>query len=127
MTQTYNTIRLERADHVAEIVLNRPGQLNAIDQEFFRELRDAFQELDADQTVRAVLLWSEGRAFSVGLNLREGQNILPGRDAFASDAARNRALHDAIVDFQNCFSKVRKCRKPVIAAIGGLCIGGGLD
>ncbi len=127
MTMTYHTIRLERSGGVAEIVLNRPGQLNAIDLEFFREIRAAFQEVGADDSVHAVLLWSEGRAFSVGLNLREGQSLLPGREAFASDAARNRALYDTIVNFQSCFSEVRKCRKPVIAAIAGLCIGGGLD
>jgi enoyl-CoA hydratase len=127
MTQTYNTIRLERAGGVAEIVLNRPAQLNALDLDFFREIRAAAEEVDRDNDVRAVLLWAEGRAFSVGLNLREGQSLLPGREAFASDAARNRALYDAIVSFQGSFSAVRKCRKPVIAAVGGLCIGGGLD
>jgi enoyl-CoA hydratase len=123
----YQTIRLERAGNTAEIVLNQPAQLNAFDREFFREIRDAFQTVDADDEIRVVLLWSEGRAFSVGLNLREGHTLLPGREAFASDAERNRALHQTIRDFQSSFSAARKCRKPVIAAIGGMCLGGGLD
>lgn len=123
----YQTIRLERAGNTAEIVLNRPAQLNALDLEFFREIRDAFQSLDDDSEVRVVLLWSEGRAFSVGLNLREGHTLLPGREAFASDADRNHALYQMIREFQSSFSAARKCRKPVIAAIGGMCLGGGLD
>ena len=124
---TYTSIRLDRAGHVAEIALNRPAQLNAFDREFFTEIREAIRELDADDAVRAILLWAEGRAFSVGLNLREGESLLPGREAFASEADRNRALLDTIRTFQASFSAVRKCRKPVIAAIGGMCLGGGLD
>jgi enoyl-CoA hydratase len=127
MTPSYHSIRLDRAGAVAEIVLNRPAQLNAFDGDFFREIRDAAAVCDSDPSIRAVLLWAEGRAFSVGLNLREGESLLPGREAFASDADRNHALFETIRSFQAGFSAVRRCRKPAIAAVSGLCLGGGLD
>src|SRR5207253_9855833 len=65
--------------------------------------------------------------FSAGLNLKEAMGLVPDLADCASDAARNRILQRTIADFQDCFQSVRRCRKPVIAALHGLCIGGGLD
>jgi len=120
-------IRIDRAGFVAEVVLNNPGRLNAMEPNFVHEVREAFRALDADDSVRAVVVWAEGRIFSSGLNLKEAMGLIPERRADLSDAARNRVLYRTIVDFQDCFNQVRRCRKPTIAAVHGMCIGGGLD
>ena len=59
--EEYSTIRVERDGPVAEVVLARPEKLNAMSRGFFFEIRRAFEELDADRDVRAVVLWAEGR------------------------------------------------------------------
>lgn len=126
MNEPYEHIRLERDGHRAEVVLDNPGKLNAMSPEFFHEIRRAFGALDADAEVRVVLVWAEGRIFSSGLDLAEAGRLIPERPG-ESHAAVSRRLYETIVDFQDCFSAIGRCRKPVIAAVHGWCMGGGLD
>lgn len=123
----FTLVRVDQMGPVAEVVLNNPGQLNAMGRTFFTEIREIFTRLDRDPAVHAVLIWAEGRIFSSGLNLKEAGSLIPARTPGQSDAARNRILRDLITEFQDCFTRVRKCRKPVIAAVHGMCLGGGLD
>jgi enoyl-CoA hydratase len=123
----YRLIRLERQGAVAEIVLNNPGTLNAMLPDFFAELEHAFNSVAKDASVGAVLVWAEGRVFSVGLDLNAAMGLIPELDASTSTAARNMALYGLIRNFQACFTAVRRCSKPVIAALHGMCLGGGLD
>jgi len=131
MTKPYTTIRVDRRDHVAEVVLNTPERLNAMTTKFFHEVKYAFEELDADPTVRAVVVWAEGRMFTCGLDLKEAATgVLGGggaNGAGRSAAARNFTFYKTIKSFQDCFSALQECRKPVIAAVHNKCIGGGLD
>jgi enoyl-CoA hydratase len=127
MNEPYRLLQVERSGAVAEVVLNNPGRLNAMDTGFFHEVRRAFHEVDADPAVRAVIVWAVGRVFSAGLNLKEAMGLIPDLADCASDAARNRILQRTIADFQDCFQAIRRSRKPTIAAVHGLCIGGGLD
>jgi enoyl-CoA hydratase len=127
LIESYTLIRVEVREHLAEVVLDNPGRLNAMGTRFFHEIRDAFTKLDRDSTVHAIIVWAEGRVFSSGLNLKEAAGLIPERDSDLSDAARNRVIYDTILDFQSCFSQIQKTRQPVIAAVHGLCIGGGLD
>lgn len=123
----FTRLRLDGNGPVTEVVLNNPGRLNAMDRTFFLELREAFQLLGRDPEVRTVVIWAEGRIFSSGLDLHQAMGLIPPRNSSQSDAARNRVLHELIVEFQGCISQVRKCPKPVIAAVHGMCLGGGLD
>ena len=130
----YSTIRVERSDHVAEIVLARPEKLNAMTTGFFHEVRDATRALERAPDVRVIIVRAEGRMFTAGLDLKEavstldfGESRKDGSGRRSSDATRNFALYDTIVDLQECFSVLATCRKPVIAAIHGKCIGGGVD
>ena len=127
MSESFKLIRLDVRGHVAEVVLDNPGRLNAMEPRFFQEIRDAFVRLDREPEVRAVVVWAEGRVFSSGLNLKEATGLIPPRESGLSDAARNRVIFDTIRDFQSCFSQIQRTRQPVIAAVHGLCIGGGLD
>lgn len=123
----FQRLRLDRAGPVAEVVLDNPGRLNGMDRTFFTEIREMFTRLDRDPEIRVVLLWAEGRIFSSGLSLQDAMGLMPAKTPQQSDASRNQLLHDLIVEFQGCISQVRKCRKPVLAAVHGMCLGGGLD
>ncbi len=127
MSNDYTAIRIDRDGPIAEVVLDNPDKLNAMGLNFFPEIRNAFRELDRDRSVQAVLLWAEGRIFTAGLNLKEAMGGIVGGGSDKSEAVRNAGLYETIRDLQDCFTTVEKCRKPVIAAVHGKCIGGGLD
>ena len=120
------TLAVDLADGVAEIRLNRPDRSNAMNEAMWQELRTAFAWADATPAVRVVILAGAGRNFCAGIDLA----MLGGvAEAVAHpDPARSReALRRLILDLQDCLSSVERCRKPVLAAIQGACIGGAVD
>lgn len=120
------TLTIELSAHVAEVRLNRPERSNAISAAMWQELRTAFVWADATPEVRVVVLSGVGKNFCSGIDLA----LLAGVSATlpAGDPARrNEALRRLIVDLQDCLSAVERCRKPVLAAIQGACIGAGVD
>jgi enoyl-CoA hydratase len=121
------SLEVEVADGIAEVVLVGPGKGNAMGPDFWREVPLAFEELDRNASVRAVLVRGSGGNFSYGLDLMAMAATLGPLVAGAQMAADRQRLLDLIVDLQRSFNRVAECRKPVIAAIAGWCIGGGLD
>jgi enoyl-CoA hydratase len=121
---TYASMRVAIADGVAEVTLVGPGKGNAMGPDFWRELPQVFVALDMDDSVRAVLLRGEGQHFSYGLDLPAMMSQLAPGDHLAADRTR---LLDMISTMQGAVTQVQACRKPVIAAVSGWCIGGGLD
>ncbi len=115
--------------HIAEIVLDRPEKLNAMAPVFFEEIRAAFEQADRDEEVRAVILRAEGKHFTAGLDLVAASTevLRPDPDAATSPVTSNRKLYRLIRDWQQSISAAERCRKPVIAAVHGHCIGGGVD
>lgn len=110
-------LRLEVSDHVAVLTLDRPDKLNAIDVAMDRALNQLVYELNADDDVRVVILTGAGeRAFCVGSDLTD----LEGYGT--SWQYRNRV--DRQLDYA---LGLLRLRKPVIAAVHGYCIGGGLE
>jgi enoyl-CoA hydratase/carnithine racemase len=109
-------------DGVAQVRLNRSDKLNALTLPLLRELRDTARMLHGDRTLRAVVLAGEGGTFSAGLD-------------FASVARDRRGLLRAFVPspwqgtnlFQECCVAWRRLPVPVIAAVEGHCLGGGLQ
>jgi len=135
MSERFSNIRYDRRGPVAEIVLDRPEKLNAMPFELFYEMRDVFTEIDEDDEIRAAIVRAEGRMFTAGLDLK---SAMPGfvaaaggngngRDSSSSRASQNLKLYRTIKDLQDCFTTIERCRKPVIAAVHGKCIGGGVD
>ena len=118
---------VQRRGHVAEVTLRGPGKGNAMGPDFWRELPVVFQALDTDPEVRAVVLTGSGGTFSYGLDLPA---MLPrwseALSAGALAGPRTRLL-DEIRTLQAAMDSVAVCRKPVVAAISGWCIGGGVD
>ena len=113
-------------DHqIAEVRLNRPTAINAMNTDFWRELPAIISTLDNLGSVRVVILSASGKHFTAGMDLQvfEGMttedNIEPAR---AAEKQRR-----WIMALQDVFSALETARMPVISAIQGACIGGGVD
>ncbi|MCH7960507.1 MAG: crotonase/enoyl-CoA hydratase family protein [Candidatus Hydrogenedentes bacterium] len=129
MSEEYTVIRLDRRGDVAEVVLNNPDRLNAMAPIFFQEIRRVFEEIDQDPEIRVAILWAEGRLFTAGLDLKASAGTLGADPSNGSGSMvnQNYAFYRHVRELQACFSAPEKCRKPVIAAVHGHCIGGGVD
>jgi len=127
-----SVLTIDRRGRTATLWLDRPEARNAMGPAFFEQLPSAMAELSADAEVRAVVLAARGPHFSVGLDLKAvGQMLLSpagsGGDRAPSMAARAGAARADIVRLQRAVTSVADCPKPVVAAVHGYCIGGGVD
>ena len=120
----FETLTVESKDGVAWLRLNRPKQANALDPTAWRELREAVDGLDADPTVRVVVLAGTGKHFCSGIDL----SMLATLRSDDPDPARAaEALRRTILDLQDVMTSVERCRVPVVAAVHGACVGAGMD
>lgn len=115
------------SDHIAEITLIGPGKGNAMGPDFWQELPELFGHLDTDPGVRAVVLTGSGKNFSYGLDLVAMGGTLSGVLAGDAKAAPRTEFLDSLRKLQAGITAVADCRKPVVAAVSGWCIGGGVD
>jgi Delta3,5-Delta2,4-dienoyl-CoA isomerase len=126
-------ITVERSNQVAVVWLDRPKKLNALAPAFWREFPAVIGDLGADEQVRAIVIAGKGRAFTVGLDLGAFAPVLatgsmdPEADPPGTPVAQRKALQQLIKTMQRTPSSVADCPKPVIAAVHGHCIGGGVD
>lgn len=118
----YTRFKVEKEGFIRWLVLSRPDKRNAMDEDFFREMTEAFADFDQDPEVRVVVVRGEGKGFSAGIDL----GALSGLVQSTSVDAREQ-LRWFILQGQASFTAVELCRKPVIAAVHGFCIGGGVD
>lgn len=146
-------LALEHDGPVAILWLDRPEARNAMGPDLWRDLPRAMARLSSDDAVRAVVLAARGPHFSVGLDLKALGAILSGGATGTADeggpagddggdgggdggpparqatsvASRARSTRQAILRLQSAVSAVADCTKPVVAAVHGYCIGGGVD
>lgn len=127
MTERFVSMSVERAANVARVTLLGPGKGNALGPDFWRELPVVFAELDRDTEVRAVVLTGSGKHFSFGLDLPA---MAPRWAPLLADRALARPRTEFLEEvrqLQAAIDSVAACRKPVVAAVSGWCVGGGLD
>lgn len=124
----FETLNVTRPrEFVVQVEMNRPKKLNAMNRAFWRECRECFQRLSTDKDCRVVVLSGAGKIFTAGLDLADMSDIGiisnpeldPSRKAFM--------FRNTIKDYQETFTVIEKCSKPVIAAIHSACVGGGVD
>ncbi|MGV9413242.1 crotonase/enoyl-CoA hydratase family protein [Nocardia sp. NPDC003693] len=122
----WKAFEVESKDHVATVTLTGPGKGNAMGPDFWRELPLIFGELDADPEVRAIVLAGSGKHFSYGLDLPAMAPVFGPLLGGALAGPRTDFLKQ-VRSMQDSVTAVANCVKPVIAAVQGWCIGGGLD
>ena len=123
-----SAFEIETDDGVSTLWLADPARRNAMGPAFWDGLPDVMASLGGDPDVRAIVLAARGPHFTVGLDLAGMAGSLSGAgDGGSSGAAtRLRLLHE-ITRLQRSITAVADCPKPVIAAVHGWCIGGGID
>jgi enoyl-CoA hydratase len=112
---------------VADVVLTGPGKGNAQGPSFWKECPEVFAALDADDAVRCVVVRGGGKGFCTGLDLVAMGGELGPLLAAGAGAGERQQLLDVIGRMQRALSSIFLCKKPVVAAVHGWCIGGGLD
>lgn len=112
----YEFLKVEEADQVAQVVINREKFLNALNAQVLQEIRECFTGLSTQDGIRAVVVTGAGdKAFVAGADIAAMGRMSP------SEAGKFGALgHGAM-------NAIDECRKPVIAAVNGFCLGGGLE
>lgn len=130
MTQTsaYKAFSVDVTESVAVVRLLGPGRGNMMGLDFWAELPAVFADLDGDPSVRAVVIAGRGDHFSVGLDVAEVLGPWLGKlNGAAPQASLRLELRRIIDQLQSGISSLATCSKPVIAAVSGWCIGGGVD
>jgi enoyl-CoA hydratase len=121
----YQAFCVELKDKVAHVVINRPEKINAMNADFWSEIIQIFRWADDTDAVRAVVISGAGKHFSSGIDL---MMLAQAGSQQGTDVGRNaEKLRRTILQLQESFNAVDRCRKPVLAAIHGYCLGGAID
>ena len=108
---------IEKENKIATLTINRPQSLNALNKQTIQELSEAFESLKTDKEVRAIVLTGSGeKSFVAGADIKE-----------FSDFNQEKAEELAKSGQDSLFNKIENMNKPVIAAINGFALGGGLE
>jgi enoyl-CoA hydratase len=124
---TYSSLEVSLEGAIAHVRLCRPEALNTMTRAFWSELPDALRAIDNEGKARVVVLSSTGKHFTAGMDLSvfAGAGIAP---VLAREIGRVReSLRHSVFQLQESFNAIEKLRMPVLAAIQGGCIGGGVD
>lgn len=121
-----SVLEVEVSDFVAVVWLNRPEKRNALGADFWNDFPRVMDDLGGDPAVRAVVLQGRGASFTVGLDLALFEELNPPRTP-TSPYSQNFALYQTVKRMQHAVSSAVRIPQPVIAAVHGHCIGGGLD
>lgn len=109
----YIVVEAQYEAKIAVVRLNRPKDLNALNAQLMRELRDALLSLDQDEKVRVIIITGNDHAFAAGADIKQ--------------MAGKSAVDMLTMDQFSTWDQIRKTKKPVIAAVSGFCLGGGCE
>ena len=113
-TPEYASILVERRGAVGIVTLNRPQALNALNAGLIAELGQAFDDLEADAAIGAIVLTGNDKAFAAGADIKE-----------MADKTYMQAYAEDFIT--KGWERVGQCRKPVVAAVAGFALGGGCE
>ena len=122
----YKHFLVKTEHHITQVAFNRADKANSLPLEAWNEMRQVFDHLDEDAETRVIILRGEGNTFCAGIDL----SLLMNLQSFQQQDCEGRKrenLRRFILNLQQSITSIEQCRKPVIAAIQGPCIGGGVD
>jgi enoyl-CoA hydratase len=122
---SFETFSLTIENYVAQVVFNRPERANAINQKAWQEMKAIFEELEENEGVRVIILRGNGRHFCAGIDLELLMQV--AQSAQKCEGRKREKLRRQVLDLQAPINAIEQCSKPVLAAIHGGCIGGGVD
>lgn len=115
---TYQTLKVETAEHIRVITLNRPDTYNAFNDALTKELQDSLKQTERESDVRVLIITGSGKAFSSGQDLGDlKKKYVPGHVPHLGDDLRKR--------YNPITQKLRSMEKPTIAAVNGVAAGAG--
>ncbi|HUU39921.1 MAG TPA: enoyl-CoA hydratase-related protein [Desulfatiglandales bacterium] len=109
----FETILVEKKDHIGIITLNRPQQLNTFNMTMARELDQALTDMDKDNEIRVIVIKGNGRAFCAGIDI----SVLPLKNIIE--------YRSWIREMENSFLTIARIMKPVIVAVHGVAAANG--
>lgn len=126
---TYRCFDLDIEDNVAHLRLKRGDELNTMVPEFWKELPEIVRDVDLGAKARVMVVSSTGKHFTAGMDLSVfAKNTTIGTTAQPQERGRKAAnLRQHVLDIQETFNVIDRARMPVLAAIQGGCVGGGVD
>ncbi|XP_067010199.1 delta(3,5)-Delta(2,4)-dienoyl-CoA isomerase, mitochondrial [Anabrus simplex] len=112
---------------VYHVELNRPDKLNTFNEAMWKEIRTCFETLGEDPNCRVIILSAIGRLFSGGIDLNHMAQTAAALAGVDDIARRAKVIRASLKSFQETFTSLEKCPKPVITAIHGACVGAALN
>ncbi len=126
LIMTYQYFKLDINNYIANVAFNIPKKANSLNVAAWQEMEQIFGQLHEDNNVRVIILSGEGKHFCSGIDVMALMEMQQGLDN--SCEARNREkIRAFVLMLQRTITSIEKCRKPVLAAVHGACIGGGVD
>lgn len=111
-----NSLTMSKMEHIGVITLENPKKLNAINPKLINEMWEALNVIEAENDIRVVIITGSGNSFCAGYDISELADVKLGSDFYP----KSREIHEL-------FLKMENMKKPIIAAINGLAMGGGLE
>jgi len=118
-------VQLSISNHIADVCFGNPEKRNALGEGFWPDLIGVFEEIDQSSDVRVVILRSEGKVFSAGIDVKFLEKLIHFPDLDQARAMEK--FRRNIMGLQHTINLVENCRLPVIALVQGGCLGAGMD
>ena len=122
----FETLQVSLDTHIAHVRINRPDKANAMSRAMWADIHAAFDWIDITSEVRVAIISGNGAHFTSGIDLAMLAGVADEVDDDCEGRKREK-LRRTILDLQASLTSIERCRKPVLAAIHGACIGGGID
>ena len=122
----YESFKVTIENHIATVSLNRPDKANSLHEKAWDELQQVFENLDDTPEVRVIVLAAEGRVFCAGIDLAMLMDIQQ-LQGVKCEGRKREMLRKTVLKLQDTITAIERCRKPVLAAVHGACVGGGVD
>lgn len=123
---SYKTFSVEINDKIAHVAMNRPDKANSLNRTAWEEMQAVFESMDENPEVRVIVLSGNGKHFCAGIDVAMLAQVAPIGGQGCQGRTREK-VRKSVLQLQAPITAIEKCSKPVLAAVHGGCIGGGVD